>query len=153
MPAASQSVRVASDGHTTTAASSRTRSRNRVNTATPRRVKCEGSWRKWRSCTVATIGAVDAAATWAVECTTSTAPGGPLDPRSPQPLPRVVQRDPRQGQGTHVDGRLPRRGRRRSVPGAHPDLLDVTAFADGVDGVERGAGGAARAPGASTARG
>ena len=74
MPASSQSARVASDGHTTKAASPRTRARNRVNTDTPRGVKWPGSCRKWRSWTVATQGARDAEATWAVACTTSTGP-------------------------------------------------------------------------------
>ena len=103
---------------------------------------------------MATSGARDADATWAVAWTTSTGPVARSTVRVAEPLPGVVEGEPRQ-RAAGAPGRAGRHasGARLAVPGAHPDLLDVAAGRDGVDGVERRRAPCHRAPGASTARG
>ena len=154
-PAASQSARVVSDGQSTSAASSRTRSRNRLNTATPSRGEVVGlveevevvdGGHPWRSRRRGHVGRgvddVDRA-------------GGPLDHGASQPLPRVVQR--RRGASgsgrTGIGGAPCLRRRPTGASALTPTCSTPPSRGHRGDGVERGARGAAGHAGASTARG
>ena len=126
-----QSASVAIDEHSTRSASRRTSSRPRWKIRSPRRVKWSGSWRKARSCTVTTSGADRGGTTIVVAWTTSTRPGRQLDRGPPQPVPRLVERGPRQRQRAHrhrpvgtPSGGGPPVGR------AHTDDLHVAAVVD-----------------------
>ncbi len=69
-------------------------------------------------------------------------PSRTLDPRSPQPVPRLVEGEPRQRQLFDTDGRLPLAGGRTRVASRYADGLRARRCIEGACHAYRGNGGA-----------